>query len=109
MKLLSMPSALADMLKFLKREFPEEKRPYLLLDGGPDLKYPAMAYRGMIFPRDGPNGEKNMMWPIIFVKKGEELPRKKFKQQQLKQHSAACQNYSHSTVEYIPNPSRYDI
>ncbi len=35
----SMPNALTDILEYVKEIFPEEERPYLLIDRHPDSKY----------------------------------------------------------------------
>lgn len=58
-----------DILEYLTKEFPEVKRPYLVVDAHPDNETSLFKVRSLIFPRPGPLGTGNIVWPVVFVAK----------------------------------------
>jgi hypothetical protein len=68
-KLVNRASAFKEILEFLEKEFPEQQRPYILIDVHPDNKTQILNIRSLIFPRRGPADSGNIIWPIVFVPK----------------------------------------
>ena len=68
------PNGIKDIIKYIRREFPEETKPYVYIDLHQDQPHDILAVRSLIFPRLlAPEGKTKVFAPIIFVPEGEDL------------------------------------
>lgn len=63
-----------NILAYLKREFPEEERPYIFVDKHSKQRNEMLSIRSLIFPRRlFPDDETLLFMPICFVPNDEDI------------------------------------